>query len=53
MQYLKIFALKNYGKLTDHNLEKLCPRSLALATTIPVLGLESVCPRKVGPWLWP
>ena len=37
---LKTFALKNNGKFADHNLEKLCPRSLALATTIPVLGLE-------------
>ena len=28
----------------------LCSWSLALS--IPVLGLESVCPRKVGPWPW-
>ena len=31
----------------------LCPWSLALASSIPVLGLESVCPRKGCPWLWP
>ena len=29
----------------------LCPWSLALASSIPVLGLESVCPRKGCPWL--
>ena len=28
----------------------LCPWSLALASSIPVLGLESVCPRKGCPW---
>ena len=27
--------------------------SLALASSIPVLGLERVCPRKCCPWLWP
>ena len=27
--------------------------SLALALSIPVLGLESVCPRKGCPWPWP
>ena len=32
---------------------RLCPWSLALASSIPVLGLESVCPRKGCPWLWP
>ena len=47
---LSIFAFKNYGKFTDHNLEKLCPRSLVLASTIPVLGLERVCSQKVGSW---
>ena len=31
----------------------LCPWSLALASSIPVLGLESVCPRKGYPWPWP
>ena len=30
-----------------------CPWSLALASSIPVLGLESVCPRKGCPWPWP
>ena len=48
---LKTFALKNNEKFADHNLEILCP--LSLASTIPVLGLERVCPRKVGPWPWP
>ena len=47
---LSTFALKNNGKFTHHNSEKLRPRSLAVASTIPVLGLERVCPRKVGPW---
>ena len=32
---------------------RLCPWSLALASSIPVLGLESVCPRKDCPWPWP
>ena len=27
--------------------------SLALASSVPVLGLESVCPRKGCPWSWP
>ena len=27
--------------------------SLALVSSIPVLGLESVCPRKGCPWPWP
>ena len=31
----------------------LCPWSLALASGIPVLGLESACPRKGCPWPWP
>ena len=31
----------------------LCPWSLTLASNIPVLGLESVCPRKGCPWPWP
>ena len=47
---LSTFELKTYGKFTDHNLEKLCPRSLA--STIPILGLKRVCLRKVGPWPW-
>ena len=29
---------------------RLCPSSLALASSIPFLGLESVCPRKGCPW---
>ena len=32
---------------------RLCPWSLALALSIPVLGLESVCSRKGCPWPWP
>ena len=32
---------------------RLCPWSLALASSIPVLGLESVCPQKGCPWPWP
>ena len=32
---------------------RLCPWSLVLASSIPVLGLESVCPRKGCPWPWP
>ena len=32
---------------------RLCPWSLALASSIPVLDLESVCPRKSYPWPWP
>ena len=31
---------------------RLCPWSLALASSIPVLGLERVCPRKGCPWPW-
>ena len=48
---LSTFAFKNYDKFADHNLEKLCPRSLT--STIAVLGLERVSPRKVGLWPWP
>ena len=32
---------------------RLCPWSLALALSILVLGLESVCPRKGCSWPWP
>ena len=32
---------------------RLCPCSLALASSIPVLGLERVCPRKGCLWPWP
>ena len=31
----------------------LCSWSLALASSIPVLGLERFCPRKGCPWPWP
>ena len=31
----------------------LCPWPLALASSIPVLGLDSVCPRKGCPRPWP
>ena len=47
---LNTFAFKNYGKFDERYLEKLYHWSLA--STIPVLGLERVCPRKVGPWPW-
>ena len=52
MQYLKDFRALNNGKFDNHNLEKLCPRSLALASTIPVYGLERVRRWKVAPWPW-
>ena len=32
---------------------RLCPWSLALVSSISVLGLERVCPRKGCPWHWP
>ena len=32
---------------------RLCPWSLALASSIPVLGLERFCSRKGCPWPWP
>ena len=47
---LNTCKLENNEKFANHNLEKLCPWSLALASTIPVFGLEKVYPRKVGPW---
>ena len=31
----------------------LCPWSLALASSVPVLGFERFCPRKGCPWPWP
>ena len=46
--------LKNFCEDLFFFLEEhlhLCPWSLALS--IPVLGLESVCPRKGCPWPWP
>ena len=49
--------LKNFCEdLFFFFLESTCalwPWSLALASSIPVLGLESVCPRKGCPWPWP
>ena len=47
---LKTFSLKSNEKFADHNLEKLCPWSLA--SSIPVFDLERVCPRKVVPCSW-
>ena len=44
--------LKNFGK-TFFFWRALALVSLALASSIPVLGLESVCPRKGCPWPWP
>ena len=32
---------------------RLCPWSLALASSVPVLGLKRFCPRKGCPWPWP
>ena len=32
---------------------RLCPWFLALASSIPLLSLERVCPRKGCPWPWP
>ena len=32
---------------------RMCPWSLALASSISVLGLERVCPRKSCPCPWP
>ena len=32
---------------------RLCPWSLALASSITVVGLEGVSPRKGCPWPWP
>ena len=46
----KIFV-KTFSFFGEHL--RLCPWSLALASSIPVLGLESVCPRKGCPWSWP
>ena len=30
----------------------LCARSMVLASSIPVLGVERISPQKVGPWPW-
>ena len=43
--------LKNSCDFGEHL--RLCPWSLALASSIPVLGLESVGPRKGCPWPLP
>ena len=43
--------LKNFCDFGEHL--HLCPWSLALASSIPVLGIKSVCPRKGCPWPWP
>ena len=47
----KIFGKTFFFCFGEHL--RLCPWSLALASSIPVLGLESVCPRKGCPWPWP
>ena len=44
------FFLENDFLANDDSLEKLFSLSLALASSMPVIGLERVCPRKVGPW---
>ena len=44
--------LKNFCEVFFGEHLRLCPWSLALASSIPVLGLESVCPRKGCPWPW-
>ena len=51
---LNTFAFKSYGKFANHNIEKLYLWSLAMAmaSTIPVLGLKSVCFRKISPLRW-
>ena len=64
MKRLKIFlenvffveiALKNFCKDLFFFFfgRALALVALALASSIPVLGLESVCPRKGCPWPWP
>ena len=45
---LSTFALKNYRKFFEHNLEKLCPQSLT--SIVSFFGLERVCLRKVSVW---
>ena len=49
---LKTFWFKNNEKFADHISKKFCFWSLALTSTISVLGHERVCARKVGPWPW-
>ena len=48
---LKIFVKTFFFFFFLENTCALCPWSLA--SSIPVLGLESVCPRKGCPWPWP
>ena len=47
---LNTFALEIIENLTIIIFRKIV--SLVLASTIPVLGLEKACPRKVCPWPW-
>ena len=47
----KIFVKTFFFFFGEHL--RLCPWSLALASSIPVFGLERVCPRKGCPWPWP
>ena len=41
---------KNFEDFFLKNTLRRCPWSMALASSIPVLGLERVCPRKSYPW---
>ena len=41
---------KNWGTIFLEDTSALCLWSLALALRIPVLGLERVCSREIGPW---
>ena len=54
--YRKYFHAKNNRKFADHNLKNCVfgpwPWSCVLASRIPALSLERVCPQKVGPWPW-
>ena len=55
-----IFELSRFCRSPEKNFEdfffgehlRLCPWSLVLAPSIPVLGLERVCPQKGCPWPW-
>ena len=44
---------KNFKDLFFGERLRLCPWSLALASSIAVLGLERFCPPKGCPWPWP
>ena len=50
LKFREQFAIFLSEDLFFENTDELCPWFLVLASSIPVLGLESVCPRKVGPW---